>query len=402
MKRTSKRFLALLLVLTMAIGIMPFAALSVGAVEPAAGGSVVSETGKIKFVVGEDLIGAYDTANAACTVEVPDVAVDSMFGWYGVVISGSTTKKMLIKQDDTVTFKRGEYAVFKPLTLDIVQDPAPTLRIKNEEIAGLRFSSSVSKTGYQSLLDMIARGDLANASLSFGTLIGTFENVKDVPFTMAFNAGGAPVWYQETNDRGCIAGTVWASDIAALLENGAALSTAEIMAVGYAKLTVGGEDYYAYAKNDDKKAFTLFELAIEALNDVSAQMDASHKLQVGKDLYAPHTVSEREVLREFVEGVVSLRTLDNGDGIELIDYDYCNPNAAWTLDTVTENDADWATLLAQLGGDPDITLICKLQATDGAAAEGILLDSVLYAATEVEDAGNTYYLIGFVEFTSND
>ena len=51
MKRTSKRLLALLLVLTMAIGVMPFAALSVGAEETIATQIIVGEDGTIKNLV---------------------------------------------------------------------------------------------------------------------------------------------------------------------------------------------------------------------------------------------------------------------------------------------------------------------------------------------------------------
>ena len=391
--------------MTMAIGIMPFAALSVGAVGSAAGASSVSEAGMIKFAVGNELVAAHSTANG-CTVDAPEATVDSMFGWYGVVENGNATETMLIERGETVVFEQGDTAVFKPLTLDIRQVSDPLLRMKDDEIAGLRFLSNVSKTGYRNLLNMIASGALANAQLSFGTSFETPNGEKlNVPVHMMLNAAGDPIWYQENEELGCIAGTIWTSDIESMLEGSdIALNTAGIIATGYAKLTFGGKDYYAYAKNNDKKASTIYESAIEALNKVSPVQNSDHKLQVGKNLYSPYSVSEREALRSFVDNVVSMKTADSGDTIELIQYTRYNPNSKWKITEVSPDDADWSVLLEQLGNPSDVVLICKLEAKDVSASDagGILLDGVLFEGTAIEEAGSKYYLIEFVEYIPNN
>ncbi|MBQ8717595.1 MAG: SGNH/GDSL hydrolase family protein [Clostridia bacterium] len=359
----------------------------------------LSTEGKgVQFVIGDELLDAHGTVTGACTMVAPKatdaVCADNMFGWYGVVTNGDTTKGMLIKVGQKVDFAQGDVAVFEPLTLDMRQVSDPSLRMKNDEIAGLRFLTGVSKAGYQSLLGMIAGGALANAELTFGTLIATPNGEKDVPFNMALNAKGEPVWYEQNEELGYFAGSVWDSDLT--------VNSAGIAASGYAKLTVDGVDYYAYAKNNNKKTTSIYELAIEALNKVSTVQDADHKLQIGKDLFSPYSVSERKVLRKFVDNVVSLQTSAAGDVVELIDYKYYNPNSKWQVTVVTEDDGIWDTLMAQLG-DPDVAAISMLEATDesASAAGGILLDGVVFEGEAIEYAGNTYYLIAFDAYSPN-
>lgn len=347
----------------------------------------------IQFVVGEELIDARGTVTSGCTMIAPEatdaVCADNMFGWYGIVTNGDTTEAMLIKVGEAVNFEQGDIAVFEPLTLDIRQVSDPSLRIKNGEIAGLRFVSGVSKAEYQNLLST-----LANAEISFGTVIATPNGLKDIPFAMALNAAGDPVWYQETEEFGYITGTAWDSDIA--------IHSAGIVAAGYAKLTLDGEDYYAYAKNNNKKATSIYELAIEALNKVSTVQDADHKLQISKNLYSPYSVSERKVLRSFVDDVVSLQTSQGGDTVELIEYAHYNPNSKWQITVVTEEDSIWAILMQQLG-NPDVAAISMLEAKDvnASAAGGILLDGVAFEGEAIEYAGSTYYLLGFAEYSPN-
>ena len=402
MKRTRNKFLALLLVLTMVIGIIPFAVISAGAAGVAAG---ASENAKVKFAYGAQLLGEHSTAAQGGAVTAPQAVMANMFGWYGVVTNGSTTKTMLIKPEQTVNFNRGDTAVFKPLTLDITQDPTPTLRMKDEDTAGMRFIAGVSKASYRDLLAMIERGELANATVSFGM---SFEapngETTSTPFQMVLDANNNPVWYDETTTVGYIAGTVWVDDIEEMLDGSdIALNTAGIIATGYAKLTFGGTDYYAYAENNDKKASTIYELAIEALNKVSVQQSSSNKLQIGKYLYSPYSVSERAVMSGFVDNVVSMKTADDGSTASLITHSYYNPNSKWRITEVTAADSDWADLLEQLGEDvtSDIVLICKLEAKNASASAqgGILLDGALFEGVMVENAGNPYYLIGFSDHT---
>lgn len=354
---------------------------------------IATEGKGIQFIVGDELVDARGTMNQKITMTAPEatdgVCAENMFGWYGVVTSGDTTEAMLIKVGEEVEFDQGAVAVFEPLTLDIKQVSDPTLRMKNGEIAGLRFTAGVSKAEYQDLLATIA-----DAEISFGMLIATPNGVKDVPFVMALNAAGDPVWYQEDEGYGYIAGTVWNSDIE--------INSAGIMASGYAKLTLDGEDYYAYAKNNNKKATSIYELAIEALNKVSTVQDADHKLQISKDLYSAYSVSQRKVLRNFVDNVVSMQTSEGGDLVELIEYEYYNPNSKWEITVFTEDDGIWSTLMGQLG-DPDVSAISMLAAKDAgaSAAGGILLDGVVFEGTAIEYAGSTYYLIGFTEYSPN-
>jgi hypothetical protein len=317
------------------------------------------------------------------------VCAENMFGWYGVVTNGDTTEAMLIKVGEAVEFDQGDIAVFEPLTLDIRQVSDPMLRMKNGEVAGLRFMTGVSKAEYKDLLATID-----GAEISFGTLIATPNGVKDVPFVMALNAAGDPVWHQEDDELVYIAATASGSDIE--------INSAGIMACGYAKLTLDGEDYYAYAKNNNKKATSIYELAIEALNKVSTVQDADHKLQISKDLYSAYSVSERKALRSFVDNVVSMKTSEDGSMVELIEYEYYNPNSKWEITVFTEDDGIWSTLMGQFG-NPDVSAISMLAAKDASASAdgGIQLDGVAFEGVAIEYAGSTYYLIGFAEYSPN-
>lgn len=354
---------------------------------------ISTEGNGIQFIVGDELVDARGTMNQNITMIAPEatdaVCAENMFGWYGVVTNGDTTEVMLIKVGEAVEFNQGDVAVFEPLTLDMKQVSDPSLRIKNGQIAGLRFTAGVSKAEYKDLLTAIA-----GAEISFGMSIATPNGVKDVPFVMALNAAGDPVWYQEDEGYGYISATVWDSDIN--------VHSAGIMANGYAKLTLDSEDYYAYAKNNNKKATSIYELAIEALNKVSTVQDADHKLQITKDLYSAYSVSERKALRSFVDDVVSMQTSEDGSLVELIEYEYYNPNSKWEITVFTEDDSIWTTLMMQLG-NPDVSAISMLAAKDesASAAGGILLDGVVFEGVAIEYAGSTYYLIGFAEYSPN-
>ena len=371
----------------------------------------------VKFMVGETVVDAHGTSMKDVEMIAPQptdaVSAENMFGWYGVVTNGQNTKVMLIRVGEAVTFEQGDVAIFEPLTLDIRQVSDPTLRLVNNTVGGLRFLSGVSKAGYQQMLDMIANGDLEDATLSFGTLIaahndvlemdgglthaalaGGLYDIEDVPFKLILNAAGNTVWYQENEEFGYIAGTV--SDIAAE-QNATAF-----IAAGYVKLTFEGEDYYAYANNTNKKGTSIYELAIEALNDVSTERDSDHKLQIGKNLYSAYSLSDRKILRTFVDNVVALKTSEDGLMAELIAYENYDPNSNWEVVLFTEADGIWPTLIEQLG-NANVEVVCMLvpiQGMNPSAAGGILLDGFTLDCEEIQYAGSAYYLIGFSEYSN--
>lgn len=366
MKHTTKKLLAILLVLMMAIGMMPVSVFTVGA-------EGTSNQG-VQFVGGGN----------------------------------------------------GEDAL-PSFTLDIEQIPVPTLSLKetNDETNGvLNFFTRISKTGYQDLIDEIAEGTMGNAALTFGTLIASQADVinkmngelthaaveaaesvvvDDVTFGMVFNGEGDPFWYKEDTEFGYIVGSKTIAD---------GDHATDYIAAGYAKLTIEDADedkvYYAYAKNSNKTGTSLYELAIAALNDTSDERDADHKFQVDNDLYAAHTVNQRSEFLAFIQNVIEVTT---DGGVTQVTYDTYNPvcNGIEVEISSYKKETDsgiWSALLAamQMTGNDEIDSICVVSVTaeDGASLGGLslVLDGMKVAGAPTQTYNETQcYMFEIPEYS---
>lgn len=360
MKHTTRKVLALLLALTMVIGMVPLAVLTIGALEDQS---------------------------------VPFVPVEN-----------------------------GESA--PDFTLDI-RVCEPTLSLKNGS-GVLNFWTAVSKAGYDEIADALAYGAMGDATLTLGTLIATQSdyiemngelthatagtNAEDIVFDMIFDAAGDPVWYKEDADG---FGYIVASKVIAASDR-----ATDYVAVGYAKLTIDGKVYYAYASNaNETEIFSLYELAIRTLNDVSDERDDDHKFQIGNELYAANTVKQRKDMLPFITNVIEVKT--TGDAInnvpaaiELVTYDKYNPiyDPAVTVESIDQaaaGDVLWEQLLGMMintnGCEPDeIDVIYKVivDAAAGASLEdlNLVLDGIKVDASLVEVEGEKCYLFGFANY----
>lgn len=357
MKHTTRKILALLLVLTMVIGMVPLAVLTIGALE-----------------------------------------------------------------DQSVPFVPVENGVSAPdFTLDI-RVCEPTLSLKDGS-GVLNFWTAVSKAGYDEIVDAIAYGAMGDVTLTFGTLIATQNdyialngelthatagtNAEDVAFDMIFDADGDPVWYKEDADG---FGYIVASKVIAAGDH-----ATDYIAVGYAKLTINGKVYYAYASNANETGTSLYELAIRALNDVSDERDDDHKFQIANDLYAANTVKQRKAMLSFITNVIEVKTAGDATNnvpveIELVTYDKYNPiyDPAVTVEIrkISGDDAKWEQLLGQAntnGFEPDeidVIYAIIVDAATGASLEdlNLVLDGIKIDVSLVEVEGENCYLFGFANY----
>ncbi|MBO5327172.1 MAG: hypothetical protein J6A84_03510, partial [Clostridia bacterium] len=358
MKHTTRKILALLLVLTMVIGMVPLAVLTIGALE-----------------------------------------------------------------DQSVSFVPAESGESAPeFTLDI-RACEPTISLKGAT-GVLNFWTAVSKAGYNEIADALAYGAMGDATLTFGTLIATQNdyiamngelthatagtNAEDVAFDMVFNAAGDPVWYKEDADG---FGYIVASKVIAADDR-----ATDYVAVGYAKLTIDGDVYYAYASNANKTGTSLYELAIRALNDVSDERDEDHKFQIANNLYAANTVKQRKEMMPFITNVIEVKTAGDAvnnvpAAIELVTYNRHNPVYDPTVEveirSVCQEDLGddnmWAQLLGQaiaIGCEPDeidVIYAIVVDAAAGASLEdlNLVLDGMKVAgASLIEVEGEKCYLFG--------
>ena len=267
---------------------------------------------------------------------------------------------------------------------------------------------------------------MGDATLTFGTLIATQSdyiemngelthatagtNAEDIVFDMIFDAAGDPVWYKEDADG---FGYIVASKVIAASDR-----ATDYVAVGYAKLTIDGNVYYAYASNANETGISLYELAIRALNDISDERDDDHKFQIGNELYAANTVKQRKAMQSFITNVIEVKT--TGDAInnvpvaiELVTYDTYNPiyDPAVTvdiqpIDQATAGDVLWAQLLGMAntnGYEPDeidVIYAVIVDAAAGASLEdlNLVLDGIKVDASLVEVEGEKCYLFGFANY----
>lgn len=411
----------------------------------------------LTFVNGGDTVAIYGTASGARNIKIPKapagIASENFFGWVGTVTNGGNTQIKVLPAGQTVSFAQGDTAVFEPLALGMEQTDRAELRV-DEDAVGLRFIAAIAEADYTALMHKISAGVLGEATVSVGMLIVPAEYVLEVNgdlthasldakalkrvdavSTIADNGDGTYDWYDYDGDNciGYVAGTV----CEILQENHARKFTAR----GYVKLTVNGEDYYVYAQNGGRYGKTIYDEAIEALNDASKGPHDEYQnvftATDGSTAYSPYTAEQRALLATFVDDVIALESkIVNGlgcTGAELVHYEYYDPNVGRFTTTMVGGGVDsltdifypyapgasgaaavqngaWSMLIEALGNDNDITSVCVILATEGyeiTANGGIMLDGFIcdlndvassVKCVEFEFEGETFYLLGFCDY----
>ena len=403
----------------------------------------------IRFVNDNIVMGVIGTASGERTFTVPaaptGVYADNMFGWVGTLTAADGTEGVRIfAAGEKVTVPQGASGVFAPLYMDMAQQSGADLHMEGE-IPSLRFLAKVSEADYKNVLAMIADGKLGEATVTLGMLIVPDQylteldgvlthaslaaseldsaNVTDVTSNVVADEDGALNWYDFDGTDGYVAGTlsrVRSSD-----------QYRRFTARGYAKLTVNGVDYYIYADNSKMKSVSVYEKAMEALNDCYPRAKEGYPNEVdtvkGK-MYSPYTEAQRTVLKSLVQGVAEIKTvIDSDTGMltaELVRGEYYDANIRRECYTVVgggsdaltdifyENapgtkkqfavqSADWNAMLQALGDDgTGVDAICVITVARGYDFHTILQGDLELEVVEFTTAdGTTCYLIGFSSHT---
>ena len=412
------------------------------------GGIMENDTSVVKFVNGDNVTGMIGTSVSDRTFAAPgtprDVAAENMFGWAGVLnLADGTSVGKIFRAGEQVTVPQGSYGTFEALYVDMDQLSDAELRV-DETSAGLRFLTAVSDAEYKALLEAIASGKLGDgAAVTLGTLIVPDSYLKqtdgelthaslaaaelnsvDVASNVQIGEDGKLNWYSFDGTNGYLAGTI--NEILGSNYN------KKFTARGYAKLTVGGVDYYVYAtRSDDMKGVAIYEKAYNALNDCANAPKEGYPNKVETlqgEKFSPYTEAERSILKSYAIGVVAIKdTVDPVSGkatAELVHGTYYDPNARRNCFTVvgggedsltdifTENggrpvagevalqSADWSELLQALGDDgTGVDSICVITVANGYEATAILLGGIEVEFVEHTVQGKTCYLIGFSNYT---
>lgn len=408
-------------------------------------GGITEDGPVLKFMNGDNMVGLISTAAGERTFNAPKapngVYAGNMFGWVGTMKTGDGSETaMIFPAGELVKVPQNASGEFRPLYMNMDQQAGAAFRFDDGNTAGLSFLSKVNASHYNNLLDMIEAGQLGDATVSFGVLVVPQQYVVKMGGELT-HAALAVAQLESMDADVSITDGQDILELSGTLNNLSGISHVQsLTARGYAKLTLDGADYYAYANNDHVSAVTLYDEALKALNDCADNNKEGYSNLVSTlkgDKYSPYTEAQRTVLAEFVQDVIELETITDGTlhtaTADLARGEYFDPNSrrnAYTVvgngsDTLTDifypyagsaegsfalQSDDWNELLAALGADAlTIDSICVVTMANGYGVSdmgGILLDGFLLDmedpdayCVEYNYNGVACYLIGFSNYT---
>lgn len=353
--------------------------------------------------ISNNITYSFNATDADVEISVPNAPLsvnENMLGWAGVL----NGEKTVIRNGQSLALKAGDMGYFEPVVIAMEQAGAPGVRFE-EGSTGLRFLTSVSLSDYNYSADLL---DGTGAEIEFGTLIVPYQYVVEMGGVLTHesleeadmlhldipcNISGGTDWYKrdDANDLGYIAGSIASIKI----KNYARAFTA----AGYAKIEFAdGSVSYVYADGAGKTAASVYDVSYKAMNDRSAEYSGVYQYRDAYNTYTPYTTQQLEILEQFLDPVVNLKSLT--DTTVIVEASkYYTPNG-FTMTAVTAGNADWNELVDAVGND-EVTVVYVIEANDGTAlAEGnyggLLLDG--YELTPVYYEGKL--LIGFSEYSA--
>ena len=331
--------------------------------------------------VSDNLTYAFTATDADKTLCVPDAPLSmhgSVLGWAGTLNGESIA--LYVGQELEVT--AGDIGRLEPVVLTMEQAGAPGVRFENGS-TGLRFLTSVSLSDYDYAADLLGDSGL---KISFGTLIVPYQYVVEMGGELTHesldtaemqrldvpcNVSGGTDWYKRNDAEalGYIAGS-----IANIKETNYARA---FTAAGYAKVVFAdGETRYVYADNGGRIASAVYDVAYEAINDRAEEYSGIYQYRDAYGTYTPYTTQQLEILENFLDPVISLKSLTVTTIIAPATQ-YYTPDG-YTLTAVKEGDADWNELINAIGND-ELDVIYVVESTKGVdlvegSYGGLLLD----------------------------
>ena len=348
-----------------------------------------SNTTSVEFV-SNDLTYSFVATDADVSVSAPAAPLSlsgNVLGWAGVL----NGKQVAFYNGQAVSLAAGDVGRLEPITLTMQQAGAPGVRFE-EGSTGLRFLTSVSLSDYDYVTDLLEGTGL---KVSFGTLIVPYQYVVEMGGELSHaslsvadllhldipcNISGGTDWYKrdDANNAGYIAGSI----ASIKTKNYARAFTA----AGYAQIEFAdGTVSYVYAKNGGKIASTVYDVAYKAINDRQSTYSGVYQYRDACGTYTPYTTQQLEILENFLDPVVSLKSL-SATTIIVPGTNYYTPSG-YVMTAVRAGDVSWNDLVNVMGDD-ELDVIYVIESSVGAdlvegsdTYGGLLLDGYEYLPT---------------------